>query len=356
MASLGILSIGTYLPAEVRRNDWWPKNIVDGWLQRRRAGFLRGREKDEAAPSAAARRVLEEMSKGRDDPFNGVRERRVRPRGMKSSEMELIAAEDALSRAAIDRSKLDLVLTTSEGSDAPLLANSALTHERLGLRRDCMATGVDAVCNGFSFQLTFADALFRAGRIRYALLVQSMSLTDFCRVEDVFSPTFGDGATAVLVGPCADGTGLLSVEHETDGSEYDALLLGVPDGSWAAEVPRLYVANSVNARRMMINIGEHGEHVLGTALARAGVRAEDVGFVAAHQGLPWIRAVVQELIGAKNARSCDTHAWTGSLGPANVPMCLAMGEREGLIRSGDIVAGFTGGAGSTYAGIVLRWV
>jgi 3-oxoacyl-[acyl-carrier-protein] synthase-3 len=55
------------------------------------------------------------------------------------------------------------------------------------------------------------------------------------------------------------------------------------------------------------------------------------------------------------ARHFDSYEYTTSLAACNVPFCAGMAEREGLLRSGDVVAMFSGGSGITLSGSIVRW-
>src|SRR5688572_10523841 len=109
----GILSVGTYLPDEIRTNDWWPAEVVSEWQRKAEAGFLRAVNREEMQ-TEGVRLCAEAIAKTIDDPFRGTKERRVMPKGMLSSDMETKAAEDAIQRAKIPRDQIDLLLTYSQ--------------------------------------------------------------------------------------------------------------------------------------------------------------------------------------------------------------------------------------------------
>ena len=95
--------------------------------------------------------------------------------------------------------------------------------------------------------------------------------------------------------------------------------------------------------------------VIDDALGQIGKKPEDVDFYATHQSTYWFRKTTQDYMGLTNAKSFDSFAWTGSLGASNIPFMLGMGEREGLLRDGALVAMYTGGSGITWSGHVMRW-
>src|SRR4051812_35696889 len=99
--NIGILGIGSFLPDQVRRNDWWPRPLVDAWRSKRINRMTRGAVPEGMAATDGIRLVLEEMEKLAGDPFDGGVERRVMPEGMTSCDMETLAAQRALADAAI---------------------------------------------------------------------------------------------------------------------------------------------------------------------------------------------------------------------------------------------------------------
>lgn len=358
MRAIGVHGVGVFLPEPVRKNDWWPASIVSRWGEKAGESLVRATPDADAPSSEGARRTLAGMAQLQADPFGGARERRVMPEGMLTSDMEAEAVRDVLARSGARREDVGLLLTSSQLPDYLGLATAPIVHHKLGLSPRCPAVGVEASSNSFIAQLYMAAPLIQTGQLEYAVLVQSSGDLHLAREEDAHSPWFGDGATAVLVGPVQDGRGLLGQASRTDGSLSEALVVGCPGGRWYGPLRQgvtLYVPDPHSARRMLLSVADMGREVLNEALERASVSARDIAFYASHQATAWFRPVTQEHLGLGHARSVDTFGWTGSLGAANVPICLAMGEREGLLRPGDLVATFSGGGGVTYSSAILRW-
>lgn len=353
--NIGILGIGTFLPPEVRRNDWWPQHVVDQWRAKTGASLVR-ESNDIANPTEGMLASLKSMSEMANDPFKGAIERRVMSAGMTTSDMETKAAEDALARAGIDRSEIGILFQNSQLPEYLNVPSASAVHHKLGLGRKCITMSIDAACNSFLAQLQLASHMIKGGAARYALLVQSSGVLHVSRPEDQHSAWFGDAATAVIVGPVAEGFGILGTSSLADGSLYEGLVTGCPGSRWyAKERPFLYVPDPKAARRMLLLIADMAKETLDDALSLASIKKADVDFYACHQSTHWFRKVTQEYIGLGNAKSADTFTWTGSLGPANIPFMMATGEREGTLRSGEIVAMHTGGTGITATGTVLRW-
>src|SRR5690606_16368855 len=122
-----------------------------------------------------------------DDPFLGARERRVMPPGMKSSHMEVAAAQDALARAGINPGEVDVILSNSMLPDFQTCNQACIIHDALGLRPDCFTLAVEGVCSSFPMQLWLANQMFAAGSAKVALLVQSCATSRLMPFDEPYS-------------------------------------------------------------------------------------------------------------------------------------------------------------------------
>lgn len=353
--AVGILGTGVFLPPVVRTNDWWPSATVEGWRQHDAAGLDRAAE-DDANLSEGQRLIDRAMAEYRHDPFRGARERRVMPDDMLSSDMELAASTEALARAGVRPDQLGLILGATFQPDHLFVPQPVRLHERLGAPRACLTMQTETACNALATQLSLAVDRIAAGRADYALLTQASGWARYFRKETPPSAWVGDACTAVVVGPVEDGYGVLGEHHETDGRYFDGLVFGVPGKRWFEEGRTDgYLYDKRVARGVVTETVEAGSAVVRRAIEAAGLRPADIDFYACHQGFAWLRRVTQQLAGLEHARSLDTYAWAGNLAAANVPLVLAMAEREGLLRTGDVVATMAGGSGVTLSSMVLRW-
>jgi 3-oxoacyl-[acyl-carrier-protein] synthase III len=351
--SVGILGVGTYLPEDVRTNDWWPESTVDAW--RRSIPELLPKM-DAAVRTEGQKAVLAAIRGLGQDPFWGARARRILAKDRMPSEMEIAAAREALASAKVAPSDIDVVLVYSTVPDYLSTPNAAAVHQALGIRRGALSASMDSACNTFHQQLCFAVGLIQSGQARHALLVQSHTLTRLMRPESPGSAWHGDGAAAVVVGPVAGGFGFLAAAHRTDGTFHDAVVSSVPNGRWYDDGPVVWHAkDGQRARSIIIDVNDQGTEVVHEALERASCKREDIAFYASHQATAWFPEVTRSFIGLSKAKTLSTYPWAGSLGAANVPFVLAAASREGVLRSGDLVATYAGGSGLTWSSVVVRW-
>ncbi len=351
MLHTGILGIGVFLPDEVRRNDWWPESVVSGWRQR-----IAKRPDHEAPEDEGERLVWEARKELGDDPFGGAVERRVMAADMNALDMEIAAARDALAKAAISPDEIDALLLQSTVPDQLTTNVACSIHAALGIPRNCFTLTVEGVCNGFQQQFVLADALIRSGQARRALLVQSCSLSRLLPYDQPYSTLFGDGATAVVIGPVSEGRGLLASEHHTNGDLDRTLITTVPGSTWFDGGKLIYHNDCTkNSQRMLATVAHMGRDTIHGALAHTEYGPKDVDFYAGHQANSWYRKVTQTFAGLERARHLDTFGWAGSLIAANIPLLLSVAVAEGLLHDDELVVTQSGGSGLTIASLVLRW-
>jgi len=348
---VGLLGVASYLPPETRHNDWWPAATAERWVRERRAAPAA--PPDAITPAMA--RVLEAIAEQAVDPFQGVVERRVMPRDMSAVDMEVDAAERAMSSAGIDRREIDALFTHTAVPDYLLSNTACVLHRALGLQPECFAMQAEASGHSFMMQLTLAEHMIGSGRARSVLLVQSSAASRLLDREDPQSPLFGDGAAAVVVGRVASG-GLLATVHRTDGANPRALIASVPAGRWydGGRIV-LHRGDIQAARRGFLDAADRALEVVGGALRDAGCAPGDVNFFAVHQGTPWLRRVTQESLGLTRARWVDTFSTTGYLFGASIPLILETAQQRGMLAADDVVVMYGGGVGATYGATVMRW-
>jgi 3-oxoacyl-[acyl-carrier-protein] synthase-3 len=358
MPQVGFLGIGVELPEQIRRNDWWPAEVVERWRehnQRLLPVVSRLLERG-GSPSPELKRALTAMAELAPDPFQGSVERRVAADDVDASVLEIAAARKALDAASIPADQIDALFVYSGVPDFLSTPNAAAVHEGLGLPERCFSLSSDMGCNTFLLQLEAAQHLIGSGAARYALLVQSAVPSRVLPYEQPHSAVFGDGATAVVVGRVRDGFGLLSSRHRVDGSRHRCLVAGVPGKRWCDEGRVvLHLNDPMQAIQMVSQVGERCRQVVSEALEGAGLHPVEVDFYAAHQGMAWIPSVTKLCAGLDHAGSLDTFTSTASLSAANLPLILHTAMKQGLLSDGDRVACFSGGTGETWSASVLRW-
>jgi 3-oxoacyl-[acyl-carrier-protein] synthase-3 len=130
----------------------------------------------------------------------GISERHIAAEGELTSDLAKVAAERALADAGYEAKDIDLIVVGTSTPDLTFPATAVAVQEKLGIHHGA-AFDLQAVCSGFVFALTTADALLRAGQGTRALVIGAET---FSRILD-----WSDRGTCVLFG---DGAGAIVLE------------------------------------------------------------------------------------------------------------------------------------------------
>ena len=138
------------------------------------------------------------------------------------SDMALHASRAALQAAGIDAKDIDLIIVGTSTPDMVFPSTACILQGKLGVRGGA-AFDVQAVCSGFIYALTIADAMIKSGAATKALVIGSEI---FSRILDFKDRTtcvlFGDGAGAVVL-EASEQPGILATDIHADGKYTDIL-------------------------------------------------------------------------------------------------------------------------------------
>jgi 3-oxoacyl-[acyl-carrier-protein] synthase III len=129
----------------------------------------------------------------------GIRARHFAAADVYSSDLGLAAARNALEASGLQASDLDLIIVATSTPDMVFPSTACILQHKLGASGGA-AFDVQAVCSGFVYALTVADAMIQSGAANRALVVGAEV---FSRLLDFKDRTtcvlFGDGAGAVVL-------------------------------------------------------------------------------------------------------------------------------------------------------------
>lgn len=160
----------------------------------------------------------------------GIRERRLGPDSLCTSDMCQAAAEKLLAELGWEKESVDMLVFESVTGDYKTPPTSCLLQDRLGLSEDCFCVDIPMGCCGCMYAMNVAGNMLSNGDIRRALLLigdtalRMGSMQDKSRV-----PLFGDMGTAIALeyDPSAQP---IMIDFHTLGSGYKALM--TPHGGY----------------------------------------------------------------------------------------------------------------------------
>lgn len=281
----------------------------------------------------------------------GIRERRIAAEGVRTSDLAVEAATRALEAAGLVAADIDLVIVATATPDQTFPATATIVQARLGMTHGA-AFDVAAVCSGFIYALTVADALLKAGPATRALVIGAELFSRILDWDDrATAVLFGDGAGAVILEARAGSErGILAARIHSDGRHNQLLFVDGGPGS-TGTVGKLRMKGREVFRHAVQNLAA----VMAETLAAAGLETSDIDWVIPHQANARILEATARKLSLPMHKVVMTVAGHANTSAASVPLALDAAVRDGRVQRGDILLLEAMGGGFTWGAVALRY-
>lgn len=304
-----ILGVGSSVPAGVVGNDYFVDHLkldtTAQWIQER----------------------------------TGIIQRRHATTEVRTSDLALAAAQQALAQAQLDPAKLDLIVVATSTPDYTMPSTACLIQQRLGATR-AMAFDIANACAGFVYAADIAVRYLQTGHDNVLVIGADLGsrLVDFAdRGTCIF---FGDGAGAVLLGSEGRGRVLASKMY----SSGDCAPLTVPVGG----------SMSMDGRAIWNFATKIVPDTIRALCRDANIAPSDIKLLVPHQANSNILAHVAKDLGLPLERVAINIDRYGNTLAASIPIALEEALAAGKAQPGDIVALVGFGAGLAWGGMLLE--
>jgi 3-oxoacyl-[acyl-carrier-protein] synthase-3 len=280
----------------------------------------------------------------------GIRARHFAAPEVCSSDLGVEAARRALQAAGVEAKDIDLIIVATSTPDMVFPSTACILQNKLGAN-GCAAFDVQAVCCGFIYALTMADAMIKSGAAKKALVIGAEV---FSRILDFKDRTtcvlFGDGAGAVVL-EASDTPGILSSDLHADGRHVGILCVpGHVSGGQVLGDPVLKMDGQAVFKLAVGLLDDAARNVL----EKAGKTAADVDWLVPHQAnLRIIQSTARKLKLSmdKVIVTVDQH---GNTSAASIPLALDSAVRSGKIKPGELLMLEGVGGGFTWGAVLLK--
>ncbi|MCB8746667.1 ketoacyl-ACP synthase III [Rhodoferax sp. U2-2l] len=280
----------------------------------------------------------------------GIRARHFADADMACSDLALHACQRALEAAGLQAQDIDLIIVGTSTPDMVFPSTATILQRKLGAQGGA-AFDVQAVCSGFIYALTVADAMIKAGSATKALVVGAEI---FSRLLDFNDRTtcvlFGDGAGAVVLEASTE-PGILATDIHADGKYSDILCVpGHVSGGQVTGLPLLRMDGQAVFKLAVHVLDETARAVL----AKAGKTSADIDWLVPHQAnirIMQSTARKLKLSPDKVVVTVDQH---GNTSAASIPLALDTAVRAGQIKPGQTVLLEGVGGGFTWGSVLLK--
>lgn len=281
----------------------------------------------------------------------GIQARHFAAPDVCSSDLGLEAAKRAIEAAGLQTSDIDLIIVATSTPDMVFPSTACILQHKLGIA-GCPAFDVQAVCSGFVYALTVADALIKTGTASKALVIGAEV---FSRILDFSDRTtcvlFGDGAGAVVL-EASDTPGILASDLHADGKHVGILCVpGHVSGGQVLGSPMLTMDGQA-VFKLAVGVLESAARA---TLAKAKLEASDIDWLIPHQANLRIMHSTAKKLKLPLEKLIVTVDQHGNTSAASIPLALDEGVRSGKIKKGHQLMLEGVGGGFTWGAVLLTY-
>lgn len=285
----------------------------------------------------------------------GIEQRYIAGDGETTASLGADAARNAMADAGCTIADIDMILVATSTPDNTFPASAVDIQNRLGMHHG-FAFDSQAVCSGFVYAVTTADAYIRSGMVDRVIVIGAET---FSRILDWTDRTtcvlFGDGAGAVVM-ERAEGHGLTS----------DRGVLAAKLRSDGSHKQKLYVDGGPSTTQTVGHLRMEGREVFKHAVGmitdviidsfdHAGISGDQIDWFVPHQANRRIIEASAKKLGIPEDKVVITVNQHGNTSAASVPLALSVAVADGRIKTGDLVLLEAMGGGFTWGAVLVRW-
>lgn len=266
--------------------------------------------------------------------MTGIAERRFTNEKTCASDLCVQAAINLFDKLDLKPEQIDAVIMVTLTPDYRMPATAFLLHQRLGLKKDCLAFDMSLGCSGFVYGLSMAANLLQQNNISRVLLLNGETKSKVYGQRDKStSLLFGDAGTATLLSKTQD-TIDTTITLNSDGSRAQAIIIEAggyrnpssldslsetlqEDGSWRSAQQGKMDGPAI----FDFTITEVPKDI-SRALELAELSAEDIDFFVFHQANKFISDHIGKKLGVPQSKipySLDKYGNTASV---SIPLTI----------------------------------
>ncbi len=300
----------------------------------------------------------------------GIGVRRIAAKDECASDIGVRAAEKLFASGICSREDIDFLLFCTQSPDYFLPTTACIMQDRLGLPKSCGALDFNLGCSGYIYGLGLAKGLIETGQARNVLLITAETYSKHIHPGDKSVRTlFGDAAAATLIqSSCEAESKIGPFVYGTDGSGGKNLM--VPTGGFrsprtdeSARVEEDEQGNLRSQDNLYMNGSEIFTFTLRTIpksvkeiLSRSGKSLEDIDLFVFHQANKFMLEHLRKKLNVPEDKFFMSFKNYGNTVSSTIPIALKDAQREGKLKSGDLVMLVGFGVGYSWGATMLHWV
>lgn len=303
--------------------------------------------------------LLSEQEKAFLIKTTGIKEKRLAPESLTSSDLCFAAAKAIFDAKKAQRDEIELLVFVSQSNDYFLPATAALLQHQLKLPKTTIAFDVGLGCSGYIYGLNIVASLMQTCGLNKALLLAGDTSSTTCSVEDKSTyPLFGDAGSATLLTRSNHNESWYGNLY-TDGSGADAIM--ITDGmSRNRPTPKSFELQDIalGIRRAPIQLALKGDEIFAFSIKEVpssinelfkkyNRNIEDVDYFVMHQANKLMNETIRKKLKIEPEKTPYSLDEFGNTSSASIPLTLVTRLSERLKKPSNLLlSGF---------GVGLSW-
>lgn len=284
----------------------------------------------------------------------GIKQRHVAVEGETTSTLAVAAAKQALKRAGLKATDLDLIVVGTTTPDLIFPSTACLIQKALGCP-GITAFDVNAACSGSIYALGVADKFIQSGQHKKVLVIGAETLT---RMVDWTDRTtcvlFGDGASAIILEPSQE-PGILSTHLHADGSHDDLLNATVGVSRGFKEEPNGGLKIRMKGNEVFKTAVRTLDKIVTETLKANNMKKADVDWLIPHQANLRIILATAKKLNMSMEQVIVTVDKHGNTSAASVGLALDEAITSGKVKRGEILLLEAFGGGFTWGSALVKY-
>jgi 3-oxoacyl-[acyl-carrier-protein] synthase-3 len=285
----------------------------------------------------------------------GIKERRI-AENQTTSDLAYLATLNALKNFNIDANTIDGIIVATATPDLTFPSTATILQSKLKIKHG-FAFDVQAVCSGFVYALSVADAMIAAGRAKRMLVVGSEVFSKIVDWTDRNTCVlFGDGAGCMILEATENdpkinkNPGILGVEIFSDGDYTDSLK--TTGGPSSNKVTGCVVMNGAEVFKHAVN---NLASVADFILKKHNIKQEEINWLVPHQANIRIIEGMGKKLGLDPNKVIITLGKHANTSAASIPLAFDYAVTSGKIKPGDLILTEAMGGGFTWGAALIRY-
>jgi 3-oxoacyl-[acyl-carrier-protein] synthase III len=298
----------------------------------------------------------------------GIEQRHFAAEGEGPSELAYPAAKEAIERAGLTPSDIDLIVFATLSPEHAFPGSGCYLQAKLGIP-GVPALDIRNQCSAFLYALATAKGFIETGMYKNVLVVggeKHSAGLDLTTEGRAVACLFGDGAGAVVLRGTDDPTrGIHWMNLGADGRYADVLVQRVWDSrkrpfiktnaDGEGVVPKSDLWAQMDGKQVFKNAVEKMIlSVVGMCMENK-IDVQDLDLVVCHQANMRINEFVRDQLGLPPEKVPNNIQKYGNTTAATIPILLAELERDGRLKPGMKVALVAFGSGFTWGSAYMVW-